>query len=701
MNTIRYAFIIFCLCSLSLWSQNRFHSARTKLQLQPTSMVGVLVKGDFARLQQEISNFNGTITAVSGSIISAQIPAGKVLEFSQLPSVKQFECGVRFYPTNEESVRHSRTDKVHTGQSPLSSTRTGKGVIVGIIDTGIDIFHPEFMKKNQPNQTRVLAIWDQNDTIADNRPSGFTYGAEWNLQQIQATIDGDSIVRHRDINYSSHGTHVAGTAAGLSGHAPDADIVVVGLDWEGTTSLTDASLYMVQKSIEFGKPIVINASLGTHEVPHDGSDLSTQFIDSLVATFPQVAYVVAAGNEGGSPIHWQVQCTDSAQMTYTQTGSMTSYFELHPNEDLRLQIRLDSIFSANGDITFHTLNVSEEFVYDQLLEDSLTEFVFTSPTNDTLVIFSMSATMLGTSKELIVSTRYRNPRHFIAFLVKGKEKLHAWHLGNWLWFNGTEVGIKNYVHTDNYYSLRAPGTGKNVLTVGAYVNRGEYVNIKGDTLGKGLTPGAIASFSSIGPTTDGRLKPEISAPGQNVMSAYPVNSPIRNANRMVGDSITVVNSGTSMATPAVTGIVATYFEAFPTASFPSIIKRITTTAIQDSLTLVQGDLPNSVWGFGKIDAFELHSLNITSVQQTPISTANSSVYSLGNTTLLVDVSLPTVGNYLCEFFDVNGKLLQSIPLQNLMVGKFSFTVPLEYTGLVLLQIKKDGEIISKTVGINY
>lgn len=701
MNTITYTFIIFCLCSLSLWSQNRFHSARTKLQLQPTSMVGVLVKGDFTRLQQEISNYNGTITAVSGSIISAQIPAGKVLEFSQLPSVKQFECGVRYYPTNEESVRHSRTDKVHSGQSPLTSTRTGKGVIVGIIDTGIDFFHPEFMKRDQPNKTRIIAIWDQNDTIADNRPNGFSYGAEWNLEQIQATIDGDSIVRHRDINYSAHGTHVAGTAAGLSGHAPDADIIVVGLDWDGTTSLTDASLYMVQKSIELGKPIVINASLGTHEVPHDASDLTTQFIDSLVASHPKVAYVVAAGNEGGSPIHWQVQCTDSVQMTYTQTGTMTSYFELHPNEDLRLQIRLDSLHSANGVVTFHTLNVSEEFVYDQLLEDSLTEFVFTTPMNDTVVTFTMSATMLGTSKELIVSTRYRNPRHFLAFLVKGREKLHAWHWGNWLWYNGNEVGIKGYVPTDPYYSLRAPGTGKNVLTVGAYVNRGEYVNIKADTLGRGLVPGAIASFSSIGPTTDGRLKPEISAPGQNVMSASPtylVNKPIH---RLVGDSITAVNSGTSMATPAVTGIVATYFEAFPTASFPSIIKRITTTALQDSFALVQGDLPNSVWGFGKIDAFALHSLNITSVQQTPVHKPNCTVSSLGNQSMLVTTSLPNVGNYELEVIDVNGKILKTFSIHSSVIGTYSMKLQLHYSGIVLLRVTQGDSILSSAVGINY
>lgn len=687
--------------TFSLWSQNRFHSSKSSLKVQPTTMVGILVKGDSEVLEEEIRKLNGTITAIAGTIISAQIPAGNVLKLSQSPNVTQFECGVRYYPTNEQTVKHSRTDKVHQGVSPLPSGRTGKGVIVGIIDTGIDIFHPEFMKRNQPNQTRILAIWDQNDTLGDYIPKGFTYGTEWSQEQIQATINGDSIVRHRDFSFSSHGTHVTGTAAGLSGNAPDADIVVVGLDWDGTTSLTDASLYMVQKSIEFGKPIVINASLGSHEVPHDGSDLSTQFIDSLIAQHPQVAYVVAAGNEGSSPIHWEVDLTDSVQMTYTQFGSMSSYFELHPNENLQIQFRLDSIHSGNGTTTIHTLNISEEFDYTKLLADSLTSVVFTTETNDTILTIEMAATVLGNKKELLVSSRYRSARHLFGILVKGKEKLHAWHWGNWLWNDGRDLGIKGYVPTNSYYSLRAPGTGKNVLTVGAYVNIGEYINIKGDTLGRGLIPRTRANFSSIGPTTDERLKPEISAPGQNVLSAYPVNSPVRNANRMVGDSITVVNSGTSMATPVVTGIVATYFESFPTATFSDIKKRVIASAMQDSFAVLNGDLPNNFWGFGKIDAFGLHTLNITSVQQLPITVSNSSIASLGNKSLLVSVSFPTVGNYVCELMDIGGRLLQTVPLQNSVVGEYTFTIPLDYSGLVLMRVKDSNSILTSSVGINY
>ncbi|MBL8004754.1 MAG: S8 family serine peptidase [Candidatus Kapabacteria bacterium] len=687
--------------NFSLWSQNRFHTSKNSFQLQPSTMVGILVKGNSERLEEEIRKHNGTITAISGDIISAQIPAGSVIAFSKSPYVLQFECGVRYYPANEQTKVHSRTDKVHQGSSPLTSGRTGKGVIVGIIDTGIDIFHPEFMKRNQPNQTRILAIWDQNDTLGDFKPQGFNYGTEWSKEQIQATINGDSIVRHRDFNFSSHGTHVAGTAAGLSGNAPDADIVVVGLDWDGTTSLTDASLYMVKKSIEFGKPIVINASLGSHEVPHDGSDLSTQFIDSLIAQHPQVAYVVAAGNEGSSPIHWEVDLTDSVQMTYTQFGSMSSYFEMHPNENLRIQFRLDSIHTGNGTTTIHTLNNSQEFEYSNLLADSLTSFVFTNVTNDTILTVDMVATLLGNKKELLVSSRYRSARHNFGILVKGKEKLHAWHWGNWLWQDGRDLGIKGYVPTNSYYSLRAPGTGKNVLTVGAYVNIGEYINIKGDTLGRGLKPGSRANFSSIGPTSDERMKPEISAPGQNVMSAYPVNSPVRNANRMVGDSITVVNSGTSMATPVVTGIVATYFEGFPNATFSDIKKRVIASANQDSFALMNGDLPNNFWGFGKIDAFGFHTLNITSVQQFPITVSRSTVSSLGNKSLLVTIALPTAGNFECEFFDVYGRLLQSIPLQNSYVGEYTFSLPLDYIGLVVMRVKVGKEIITSSVGINY
>jgi len=701
MKTLLLVSFLSIVFSVQIHSQNRFHSIREHQFSSPKKTIGILVQGDTATLKREIFQFKGTVTAVAGSIIAAQIPAESIIRFSQLPSVRQFECGVRYTPLNVESVIHSRSDKVHQGVPPLKKSSTGKGVIVGIIDTGIDFFHPEFMVKSDGTRSRIQYIWDQNDTMSVLKPIGFTYGTEWNYSQIQATINGDSIVRHRDVNYSSHGTHVSGTAAGLSGHAPDADIIVVALDWDRSSSLVDASLYLVQKSVELGRPIVINASLGSHEVPHDGSDLSTQFIDSLVAIHPQVGYVVAAGNEGNSPIHWQVQCTDSVQMTYTQSGSMSSFFELNMNENLILQLRLDSISYASGKPIITSLYTSEELVYEQLLKDSIISVVFETLTKDTVVEFAVVATLMGNKKELLVTTRYKSPKHYIGFLVKGKEKLHAWHWGNWLRLNAQDIGVQGYVPTDSYYSLRAPGTGKNVLTVGAYVNRGKYVNIKGDTLSKELIAGKRASFSSIGPTTDERLKPEISAPGQNVFSASPTTLLNKPVNRLVGDSITAVNSGTSMACPAVTGIVALYYEENPTTPFSEIKKRITASANQDTFSYENGTLPNTFWGFGKIDAFALQSTVISSVQSSTVSDSYCSISSVGNSSMYLRLSFPTIGEYTLQFMDSKGTILKTIPWQCYSVGTYSMLVPLDHIGLVLLQVKKGNTVQSQTVGINY
>lgn len=228
---------------------------------------------------------------------------------------------------------------VSTGNLTHLPNATGKGVIVAVIDTGIDFTHPMFIDK--ANKTRIIKIWDQTlepDTIAECPPvrllvSTDTYGVEFDRTKIQDHLDGGAEIRHRDCE--GHGTHVAGIAAGgtnftsvfgdaeLVGVAPEADIIAVKIQL-GEPELTlhykqsggevswarqfaDGVMYCLRTARELGRPVVINMSFGNHSGPGDGLDDEARFLDAVLDpsqpagdnNFPAGAVVVkSAGNEG-------------------------------------------------------------------------------------------------------------------------------------------------------------------------------------------------------------------------------------------------------------------------------------------------------------------------------------------------------------------------------------------------------------------
>jgi subtilisin family serine protease len=222
---------------------------------------------------------------------------------------------------------------------------TGKGVIIAIIDTGIDFTHPMFMNQLSPTvKTRILKIWDQGLTPAsvsdcpDRRflASADTYGVEFDSTKIETHLTGGATIDHRDCE--AHGTHVAGIAAGGTkfivgdaskvGVAPEADIIAVkyldtpekifyklqdgsvGTEVNWTARFRDAVLYCLRNARELNKPVVINMSFGDDAMPGDGLDDDARWVDSVMDpshapgddNFPKGAVITkAAGNEADNP----------------------------------------------------------------------------------------------------------------------------------------------------------------------------------------------------------------------------------------------------------------------------------------------------------------------------------------------------------------------------------------------------------------
>jgi subtilisin family serine protease len=181
--------------------------------------------------------------------------------------------------------------------------QTGEGVVVGIVDSGVDLGHADLRRAD--GSTRIVSLWDQSND-GGTPPGGFTYGTEWDSTAINA---GTATQTDTD----GHGTHVITTAAGNGratgngqpagtyvGVAPKADVIAVKTTY-AATAIVDGVKYIFLKAAALGKNAVVNLSLGTQAGPHDGTYGFDTLIDAL--TGPGKIVVASAGNRQDDDIH--------------------------------------------------------------------------------------------------------------------------------------------------------------------------------------------------------------------------------------------------------------------------------------------------------------------------------------------------------------------------------------------------------------
>lgn len=191
---------------------------------------------------------------------------------------------------------------------------TGRGVIIAVLDSGIDYFLPEFTDRN--GKTRLIAIWDQTaGADAQNGllpPPGYQEGVLYTREMIDEALslgreNGQRIVPVLDL--SGHGTAVAGVAAGSGiGVAPEAELLVIKLgnpmpdSFPRTTQLMRGIDYAVKLGIELNRPVVVNISFGNTYGDHLGNSLLERFIDNA-SEIGRTAIIIGSGNEGSSSGH--------------------------------------------------------------------------------------------------------------------------------------------------------------------------------------------------------------------------------------------------------------------------------------------------------------------------------------------------------------------------------------------------------------
>jgi hypothetical protein len=273
--------------------------------------IGALVqfRGDLSAIEA----LGGRIRGVLGDVAAIEIPRSNLNEISHLPQILRFRKPRRLRPLLDQSVSASGVNARDVVWSYSSTSNgfignAGQNVVFGIVDSGLDLQHRDFL--GPEGQSRVLFLWDQTQSgFLRFPPPHMGYGME-------CTQSGIVLGGCPEKDEEGHGTHVIGIAAGNGsatgngfpayryiGVAPEADLIVVKTDFF-EDHILDGISYIQQMAAALGKPYVINLSLGSHIDPHDGTSLFARALNN--ASGPGKIIVAAMGNEGdvnSSPIH--------------------------------------------------------------------------------------------------------------------------------------------------------------------------------------------------------------------------------------------------------------------------------------------------------------------------------------------------------------------------------------------------------------
>ena len=578
--------------------------------------IAVLIKGDVNYLKEELTRIGGTFKFASGNIVSAIIPADRILALSLDPHVFRMEEGrLNLQPMNDKMLINNKIDQVQSGISPLVQGYNGSGVIVGVIDTGIDIHHDDF--KDSLGNTRILWVWDHVLATAPNAPQPFNYGQQFSAADINAGL------ANATDDLGAHGTHVTGIAtsngntnAVFKGAAPKADIIAVRLNFNQAdnswlSSVSDAVKYIFDKADSLNKPCVINISAGTYYGSHDGRDLSAQTIDNLITAQNGRSVVAAAGNAGNNAHHLQHNHATAGDTLLTWFYNTTSpiYIEMWADTADFKNIRV----AIGADVTTPNIKsvAQKPFIgitgnIGVLKNDSII-----SNTGHRLATYQTYGQLIGNKYSLIYYINPDSAFDYFRLMSKGSGKFDVWSfdmINSGIPAPGFYPNIINYTYPDyNQTVCSSFQCSDKVITAGQYVNRNNYLDYNGNLQTFPLTEGELAASSSKGPTRDGRTKPDITATGEYTMSALPTSAQAwfiaNQPYKLAFDGKHIRDGGTSSAAPAVAGSIALYLQMNPNASWATIKNRITHCASTDLFTGTS--LPNNNWGYGKLDAFTL------------------------------------------------------------------------------------------------
>ncbi len=521
--------------------------------------VRIFGKGDAG----QVTMLGGKVESVIGKYFTANIPVSRLSAFADSKDIDFISGGLYMRPYLDKAVPDISANQTY------AVGYKGDNVIIGIVDSGIDISHPDF--KNENGLSRILYLWDQ--TVSGTvPPDKFNYGQEWTKDDIDSG-------RCTEEDYEAHGTHVTGIAAGngdgsygkYRGVAPEANIIFV----KTTMSLPgilDAVNYIFYKARQLGKPCVINLSLGYQAGDHSADESFNVAMDQIVDFYGKSGHILvwAAGNEAGDPIHTTNLITVTNTAVSVQNDLSTLDMGFYYQSSVNIPVAL--VHGSTTNIPFTTVNSSSGTAniyfshYNPNETEVDVELNSSSPT-DWKVVFGTNASPLVVDGYMFSD------------------------------ISSSSSGFSNSV-TNGTISVSA--CEKNAIAVAAYVSKTNYTDYLGNPeQSYSPTLGNIAVFSSRGPTRDGQLKPEIAAPGDIVVAPLSSSAHVYSQYVVVKDKYLAM-SGTSMAAPVVTGAIALMLEQDPTLTVDQVRDRLKNYATGNAYKTNPG-VWDSSFGYGLLN----------------------------------------------------------------------------------------------------
>ena len=617
----------------------------------------------------------GMVVGTQGGIVRGFIDVGQLHTLAQSTTIEGIQAGETRNLLLDNNMQgdtilyNTNTKSVHDGQSTLlyngvRASYKGQGVLVGIIDTGIDYMNPAFLTAN--GKTRIYKILDFNKNVQGYIPPMLGRGSVFDSSVINKCIDSIrtgkitiaagtySPTRNSPlapIDDNMHGTGIAGMAAGsavtvtsagistpnaYSGIAPEATLLIADLNpGYFSSDIVDAIAYFFAEADRLQMPCVINVSFGSTLGPRDGSDYYSLVIDDLLNNTSGKAVSFATGNFGNARLHtsYNMPVKTDTSFTWFQKRSSDIYLEMYGDtaklNKIKYSIGLDTAYNDNGVIKYRYVgnisfknpaintNTTDELrLPNGTLMGTISTYVSQHNATTYQITVVVQPNIVRTNQPYwrFITTGLGGTRPFDLFT---RDALNAIHVPSG---STLSPNLNRYKNPDDRMSICGGfNLCKNGIAVGAYTNLNEFKNANGQLYSISADMGNLWAGSSHGPSRDGRMKPDITAPGRYIPGARLKTFrvlPAANAyNILVGQNHILFNAGTSFSSPVVTGALALYFQANKNRTYLEAANDLKSTALQDNFTtgttpftfpIYPANTPTTeTWGAGKLNTSAL------------------------------------------------------------------------------------------------